>query len=126
MSLAWHIRLAGQAKQDLLDITLWTAENFGARQAEQYAETIALAIEASHDGPEILGAKVRDDIGAGIRTLHVARHGRKGAISWPSQYRKDTSSMSFDYCMTAWIWPSIFRKTTMNRIRVDQFNLASV
>ena len=60
MSLAWHIRLAGQAEQDLLDITQWTAENFGTRQAEHYAETIALAIEALHDGPEILGAKVRD------------------------------------------------------------------
>jgi toxin ParE1/3/4 len=78
MSLAWHIRLAGQAEQDLLDITLWTAQNFGTRQAEQYAETITLAIEALHDGPEILGAKVRDDISTGIRTLHVARQGRKG------------------------------------------------
>jgi toxin ParE1/3/4 len=78
MNLAWHIRLAGQAEQDLLDITLWTAENFGTRQAEHYAKTIALAIEALNDGPEILGAKVRDEIGAGIRTLHVARQGRKG------------------------------------------------
>jgi toxin ParE1/3/4 len=78
MSLAWHIRLAGQAEQDLLDITLWTAENFGKQQAEQYAETIAMAIEALHDGPEILGAKVRDEIGTGIHTLHVARQGRKG------------------------------------------------
>jgi toxin ParE1/3/4 len=31
-----------------------------------------------HDGPEILGAKVRDDISPGIRTIHVARQGRKG------------------------------------------------
>jgi plasmid stabilization system protein ParE len=46
MSLAWHVRLASQAEQDLLDITLWTAENFGTRQAEHYAKTIALAIEA--------------------------------------------------------------------------------
>ncbi len=78
MSLAWHIRLADQAEKDLLDITRWTVENFGTRQAEHYAETIALAIEALHHGPDILGAKVRDDIGTGIRTLHVARQGRKG------------------------------------------------
>jgi toxin ParE1/3/4 len=76
MSLVWQVRLAGQAEQDLLDITLWTAENFGPMQAEHYAETIALAIEALHDGPEIWGAKVRDEIGIGIRTLHVARQGR--------------------------------------------------
>lgn len=68
MSLAWNVRLAGQAEQDLPDITLWTAENFGMRQAELYAETIALTIAALHDGPEILGAKVRDEIGTGIRT----------------------------------------------------------
>ena len=78
MSLAWQVRLASQAEQDLFDIILWTAENFGTNQAEHYAETIALAIEALHDGPEILGAEVRDEIGMGIRALHVARQGRKG------------------------------------------------
>ena len=78
MSLAWHIHLADQAEQDLLDVIRWTNENFVTRQAEQYAETIALAIEALHDGPEILGAKLRNDIAEGIHTLHVARQGRKG------------------------------------------------
>jgi toxin ParE1/3/4 len=78
MSLKWHIRLADQAEQDLLEISKWTAKNFGIQQAEYYAETMTLAIEALHDGPEILGAKVRDDIAKGIHTLHVARQGRKG------------------------------------------------
>ncbi len=78
MSLTWHIRLADQAEQDLLDIIRWTNENFGVRQAEHYSETITLAVEALHDGPDILGTKVRDEIGAGIYTLHVARQGRKG------------------------------------------------
>ena len=78
MSLKWHIRLADQAEQDLLDIIRWTNENFGVRQAEHYAETIVLAVEALHDGPDILGAKARDEIGTGIHTLHVARQGRKG------------------------------------------------
>jgi toxin ParE1/3/4 len=78
MSLAWQVRLASQAEQDLFNIVSWTAKNFGIHQAEYYAETITLAIEALHDGPAILGSKVRDEIGAGIRTLHVARQGRKG------------------------------------------------
>jgi len=78
MSQVWQVRLANQAELDLLDIDTWTAENFGARQAEYYVETVMLAIEALHDGPEILGAKERDDIGPDIRTLHVARNGRKG------------------------------------------------
>ena len=42
MSLVWQVRLVAQAEQNLLDITRWTAENFGTRQAEHYAETIAL------------------------------------------------------------------------------------
>jgi len=39
---------------------------------------MSLAIEALHDGSETLGIKAREDIGSGLLTLHVARHGRKG------------------------------------------------
>jgi toxin ParE1/3/4 len=78
MSSVWRVRLAEQAELDLLGITLWTVENFGAQQAQAYAQTLSLAIEALHDGPEILGATVRDALGLGVRTLHVARQGRKG------------------------------------------------
>jgi len=78
MSRSWRVRLARQAEFDLFEISKWTAENFGARQAEYYGETLSLAIEALNDGPEILGSKARDEIGQGIRTLHVASHTRKG------------------------------------------------
>ncbi len=78
MSSVWCVRLAEQAELDLLGITLWTVENFGAQQAQAYAQTLSLAIEALHNGPEILGATVRDDLGLGVRVLHVARQGRKG------------------------------------------------
>jgi toxin ParE1/3/4 len=78
MSRSWRVRLAQQAELDLFEIAKWTAQNFGARQAEYYAGTVSLAIEALNDGPEIMGSKARDEVGPGIRTLHVARHGRKG------------------------------------------------
>ena len=78
MSVVWKLRLAAQAELDFYEIITWTLENFGERQAETYAETLTLAIEALHDGPEQLGAKAQDDIGPGIRTLHVARRGRSG------------------------------------------------
>lgn len=78
MSLVWRVRLAEQAERDLFGITLWTVENFSAQQAETYVETLSLAIEALHDGPEVLGVTVRDDLGLGVQTLHVARQGRKG------------------------------------------------
>ena len=57
MSRAWRVRLTEQAELDLLGISRWTAENFGARQAESYAETVTLAIEALNDGPEIFGGQ---------------------------------------------------------------------
>ncbi len=63
---------------DFSEIVTWTAENFGKIQADTYAETLTLAIEALHDGPELRGTKARDDVGPGIRTLHVARQGRSG------------------------------------------------
>ncbi len=78
MSMVWKVLLADQAELDLLEITIWTVEKFGDRQANEYAETLSLAIEALHDGPEILGVKERGDIGSGICTFHVACNGRKG------------------------------------------------
>jgi toxin ParE1/3/4 len=78
MSLAWAVRLTAQAELDFQDILAWTVEHFGELQAETYAATLNLAIEALYDGPDILGSNARDDIEPGIRTLHVARQGRNG------------------------------------------------
>ena len=78
MSPVWAVRLAAKAEHDLLDALVWTTDQFGALQADDYLETLTLALEALTDGPTIVGSKVRDDIGLGIRTLHVARLGRKG------------------------------------------------
>ncbi|MEY4507146.1 MAG: hypothetical protein RL297_1724 [Pseudomonadota bacterium] len=78
MSTVWAVRLADKAEHDLFDALVWTADQFGALQADDYLETLTLALEALIDGPNIVGCKVRDDIGQGIRTLHVARLGRKG------------------------------------------------
>lgn len=78
MRQVWTVRLGQQAEQDFVDILQWTAKTFGEGQARTYAETIALAIEALEGGPDILGARAREDIQPGIRTLHVARQGRAG------------------------------------------------
>lgn len=78
MSTAWRVRLTYQAEQDYFEIVKWTAENFGERQAEIYAQTLSLAVETLCSGPEILGVKALDAIEPGVRVLHVARNGRKG------------------------------------------------
>lgn len=78
MSTLWTVRLASRAEQDFFEIVQWSAANFGHQQAAAYAETLSLAIAALAEGPEVLGAKRRDEIGSGILILHVAREVRKG------------------------------------------------
>jgi len=74
----WTVRLTRQAEQDITDILAWTADQFSVQQAEVYAEILPLALEVLLQGPEVIGAKRRDDILAGIFVLHVARQGRRG------------------------------------------------
>lgn len=78
MSTLWTVRLASKAEQDFFEIVQWSAANFGQQQAVAYAETLSLAISVLANGPEVLGAMRRDEIGDGILTLYVARQGRKG------------------------------------------------
>jgi len=75
----WKVRQTQGARQDRASIVRWTIRQFGPRQAQTYAETIALAMAALRDGPNTIGVKRRDDLPPGILTLHVARNGRKGS-----------------------------------------------
>jgi len=74
----WTIRLAEAAGQDYQAILRWTVENFGRAQARTYAKTLNSALQDLAQGPDVIGARLREDIGPDIHTLHVARHGRKG------------------------------------------------
>lgn len=75
----WQVRLATAAEHDTRAILRWTAARFGVRQARTYARTLSLATEALTEGPDVAGSRRRDDIGPGLRTLHVARQERKGS-----------------------------------------------
>jgi len=74
----WKIRLARQAEKDITDILWWTNDQFSPQQAEVYAETLTRALEVLTEGPDVAGAKRRDDILSGVYILHVARQGRRG------------------------------------------------
>src|SRR5919197_4164507 len=74
----WRVRLGAAAELDFANILKWTTENFGARQSRLYRDTILRAIGELADGPDVPGSKARDEIMPGVRTLHVARHGRRG------------------------------------------------
>ena len=75
----WRVRLGAAAEVDFANILKWTVENFGARQSRAYRETLILAIGELANGPEVAGSKARDEIMPGLRTLHVARRGRRGS-----------------------------------------------
>lgn len=74
----WRVRLGAAAELDFANIIRWTVENFGARQSRLYRDTLLQAIGELANGPDIVGSKARDEITRGLRTLHVARHGRRG------------------------------------------------
>jgi toxin ParE1/3/4 len=74
----WAIRLADAAGQDYQAILRWTVANFGRAQARTYAKTLTSALQDLSKGPTLAGVRPRAEIGPGIHTLHVARHGRKG------------------------------------------------
>jgi toxin ParE1/3/4 len=74
----WQLRLGAAAELDFANIIKWTTENFGARQARIYRETLLHAIGELAGGPDVAGSKARDEIMPGIRTLHIARQGRRG------------------------------------------------
>ena len=74
----WTVRLTAAAEKDFQGIVAWTLEEFGKAQALVYAETIALALEASAGGPSLIDARRRDEIQKGLCSLHVARQGRMG------------------------------------------------
>ena len=75
---AWTVRLTAAAEADFGQILTWTRDQFGESQAFAYADTLALALEALHEGPETIGVKSREDILKGLSSLHVARQDRKG------------------------------------------------
>lgn len=76
----WLVGLVEAADLDYIDIIRRSVRDFGAMQAEIYAETLDSAIDAlGEDGTETIGVKAREEIGPGIFTLHVARFGRKAS-----------------------------------------------
>jgi toxin ParE1/3/4 len=74
----WRVRLGAAAELDFANILKWTTENFGERQSRVYRDTLVRAISELATGPDVAGSRARDEIILGLRTLYVARHGRRG------------------------------------------------
>jgi toxin ParE1/3/4 len=74
----WRIRLGAEAEKDFARILKYTRETFGPLQTDMYRTTLLDAFAALGDGPDVLGSVARDEILPNLRTLHVARQGRRG------------------------------------------------
>ena len=80
MTGPWTVRLVAVSERDYQEVVQRSAQDFGPLQAEVYAETLELAINALREiGPKAIGVKEREEIGPGIFTLHAARHKRKAS-----------------------------------------------
>jgi toxin ParE1/3/4 len=87
----WRVRFGAAAELDFANMVKWTAENFGARQSRVFRDTLIRAIRELGEGPDVIGSKARNEILPGLRTLHVARRGRRG--SHILIYRAEPQSM---------------------------------
>lgn len=74
----WKVRLSIPAERDFADVVTYTTEHFGVRQSRIYEATLRKAFAALVAGPEVRGSVSREDLGAGLRTLHIARRGQRG------------------------------------------------
>lgn len=74
----WQPRLSAQAESDLRAIMHWTVQRFGPAQAGAYRDIVLSAVRDLQSGPDQPGVRRRDDLAAGVMTVHVARHGRPG------------------------------------------------
>ena len=72
----WTVRLSDTAEADYDDILRWTARRFGTTQAAAYGRLIATALARMERGPNVAGVRRRDEIGAGLLTLHIGRRAR--------------------------------------------------
>ena len=70
--------LSPLAEADLSGIAAWTAANFGERQATAYIDAIITTIEELSAHQPHPRSKQRDEIAPGIRSLHMAKRGRRG------------------------------------------------
>jgi toxin ParE1/3/4 len=74
----WRIRLGAAAEKDFGRILRYTKDTFGPLQTDIYKATLLEALAALGEGPDVLGSAARDEILPNLRTLHVARQGRRG------------------------------------------------
>ncbi len=65
------------AKKDFARILKYTKDSFGERQAAVYKAALLKTIAILAAGLDAPGSSAREDLGSGLRTVHVARDERR-------------------------------------------------
>jgi toxin ParE1/3/4 len=73
---AWTLRLPVTAEANYNGIMRWTVKRFGAAQAASHGAPVGETLAGLERGLAVAGTRQREEIGAGLRTLHVGRPGR--------------------------------------------------
>ena len=74
----WYVRLSRDAETDFAEILIYTHDTFGDSQVRTYQGVLTDTLTTLSEGPTVLGSVVLDDILPNLRSLHVARRGRRG------------------------------------------------
>jgi toxin ParE1/3/4 len=83
-------RLTEAAASDVSNILRETTRQFGPVQRRRYAALITRAIELAADQPDRPGSRSREDLAAGLRSLHVEMAaGRRGAAAHVVHYLRE-------------------------------------
>ena len=75
--MKWQVHVAEDARQDVADALAKTFHEFGEWKCDEYVELIDLALDEIASDPASFRSKSRDDLRAGIRTLHIGRRGKR-------------------------------------------------
>jgi len=70
-SLMRPYRLATAAQADLIDIFVWTHENFGEQARLRYEALVVTALRDIAAAPERVGSIKRPELGEGVRSWHL-------------------------------------------------------
>jgi len=69
-----YLYFSDDAEQDLIEITNYTIEKWGERQADKYNEDIENAYQIIKGNPNTILSKSRNDILTNLRSLNVGKH----------------------------------------------------
>ncbi len=68
----WRVRFGAVAKKDFARILKYTKDSFGERQAAVYKVALLKTIARLAAGADAPGSHAREDLGRGLRSLHIA------------------------------------------------------